>query len=277
MISSTRHAPLKLCLLGSRNNDGRIYNVPSESEVAALIVGDFDNSLSVRDIVIEEIGGKVKRISELHAAYLPLQYPILFCYGEDGYRDDVPYREEFQSSTEHIKMVSMREFFCYRLMTRITECSIILHSSRLLHQFIVDAYTMIESQRLAWIKTHQKELRVDKYKNLSKAAEMGENDAAFVGKRVILPSSFTGGSRYMVQNYQDAMAICRVMGYPDLFITFTCNSSWPEVQRFSKKHNVVAANRTDMLCRLFKLKLDCLMHFLKEQKLFGPIRAGIFL
>ncbi|KAI9079854.1 hypothetical protein K1719_038100 [Acacia pycnantha] len=26
--------------------------------------------------------------------------------------------------------------------------------------------------------------------------------------RVILPSSFTGGARYMIQNYQDAMAIC---------------------------------------------------------------------
>ena len=28
------------------------------------------------------------------------------------------------------------------------------------------------------------------------------------GKPVILPSSFTGGKRFMQQNYQDAMAMC---------------------------------------------------------------------
>ena len=32
----------------------------------------------------------------------------------------------------------------------------------------------------------------------------------------------------MVQNYQDAM-ICRWAGYPDLFLTFTCNPKWPEI------------------------------------------------
>ena len=51
----------------------------------------------------------------------------------------------------------------------------------------------------------------------------GDTDATTIGKRVILPSSFTGGPRYMAQNYQVAMAICRWAGYPDLFITFTCN------------------------------------------------------
>ena len=50
-----------------------------------------------------------------------------------------------------------------------------------------------------------------------------------IGKRVILPASFTGGRRYQVMNYQDAMAICRVYGPPDLFVTFTCNTKWREI------------------------------------------------
>lgn len=50
-----------------------------------------------------------------------------------------------------------------------------------------------------------------------------------MGKRVVLPSSSTGGSRYMQQNYKDAMAICKWAGYPDLFVTFTCNPKWPEL------------------------------------------------
>ncbi|MBN8138620.1 hypothetical protein J0J21_23110, partial [Vibrio vulnificus] len=45
-----------------------------------------------------------------------------------------------------------------------------------------------------------------------------------IGKLVIiLPSSFTGGPRYMMEHYHDAMSICRFYGHPDLFITFTCN------------------------------------------------------
>ena len=48
-------------------------------------------------------------------------------------------------------------------------------------------------------------------------------DALCTGKCVILRSSFTRGIRYMIQNYRNAMAICKCGGYPDLFITFTCN------------------------------------------------------
>ncbi|KAI9070477.1 hypothetical protein K1719_047560 [Acacia pycnantha] len=94
-------------------------------------------------------------------------------------------------------------------MTRLHEISTLLHASRLLQQFIVDGYTMIESQRLLWVRTHQKELRVDLYQGLADAVLSGETNGATIGKRIILPSSFTGGSRYMIQNYQDAMAICR--------------------------------------------------------------------
>ncbi|GKC97513.1 helicase, partial [Tanacetum coccineum] len=33
----------------------------------------------------------------------------------------------------------------------------------------------------------------------------------------------------MMQNYQDAMALCRAYGNPDLFITFMSNPKWPEI------------------------------------------------
>ena len=50
-----------------------------------------------------------------------------------------------------------------------------------------------------------------------------------VGRPVILPSSFIGSPRNMQQNYQDAMAIVRKFGKPDLFITVTCNPNWREI------------------------------------------------
>ncbi|GFR28798.1 ATP-dependent DNA helicase [Trichonephila clavata] len=46
---------------------------------------------------------------------------------------------------------------------------------------------------------------------------------------VVLPSSFTGRSRYMHERTQDAMTYVRHFGRPDLFITFTCNPKWPEI------------------------------------------------
>ena len=33
----------------------------------------------------------------------------------------------------------------------------------------------------------------------------------------------------MNENYQDAMAIVRKFGKPDLFITMTCNPHWKEI------------------------------------------------
>ena len=36
----------------------------------------------------------------------------------------------------------------------------------------------------------------------------------------------------MILNYQDAMEICRWAGNPDLFITFTANPKWLEIQSF---------------------------------------------
>ncbi|XP_010496603.1 PREDICTED: uncharacterized protein LOC104773656, partial [Camelina sativa] len=73
-------------IIAKRTTDGRLYNMPTASEVAALIPGDFHEDMDKRDIVLQEHSGKLKRIHELHLAYLALQYPLLFPYGEDGYR-----------------------------------------------------------------------------------------------------------------------------------------------------------------------------------------------
>jgi len=54
---------IQLRLLGKRNRDGRRYNLATTSEVAALVVGDFENSDFDRDIVVEEQSGMLKQIS----------------------------------------------------------------------------------------------------------------------------------------------------------------------------------------------------------------------
>lgn len=263
----------KLRLLSSRETDGRTYNLPSASEVAALIVGDFNEDAIYRDIILEHKDGKLKRINELHPSYLPLQYPLLFPYGEDGYRLQIKYRDFEQSWNIIRKDVTMREFFAYRLQQRNSEFCTILLARRLLHQFIVDAYTMIDSERLSFVRHNQKKFRADVYNGLADAVVRGETNPNAQGQRIILASSFTGGARYMIQNYQDAMAIVTHFGNPDLFITFTCNPKWPEIEREVNSMGVRAEDRPDIVTRVFKIKLNQLISDLKEKKIFGDPSA----
>ncbi|XP_022032026.1 uncharacterized protein LOC110933095 [Helianthus annuus] len=209
---------LKVRLIGKRDKDGRMYNLPTCGKVAALIVGDVENAIENRDIVVETKSGTLQRISELHPSYLALQYPILFPYGDDGYRVDIPHRGIIDVTNKKRPNCTMREFFSYRI----------------------------------------------------------QQDISNVGTPLILPSSFTAGARYMMQNYLDAMALCKWFGYPDFFITITCNPKWPKVKRFLKDTTLNPEDKPDILSRLFKVKLDAICKDLKECHMLGKAAAIIY-
>nr|XP_025617318.1 uncharacterized protein LOC112709653 [Arachis hypogaea] len=267
---------IKLRLLGKRGKDGRRYNLPNTDEVAALIVGDFDIDKTDRDIVVETQSGRLQRINQLNLAYLGLQYPLLFPFGEDGYKEDIPFNKGSQSGSKGRQEVSLREFFAFRIQERLADGSPLLYSRRLFQQFLVDGFSMIESSRLNYIRLDQEKLRCEMYKGIKEAVLSGETTPSSRGKRIILPSSFTGGPRYMIQNYQDAMAICKVVGYPDLFITFTCNPKWPEVEDFLKNRELNAEDRPDIICRTFKAKLDLMIKDIRANKIFGRVCAVVY-
>ena len=264
---------IKLRLIGRRPHDGRNYDLPSTSEVVALIVGDFDSD--ERDIILHKQNGKMKRISELHVLYLPLQYPLMFPYAEDGYRTDIYHSDVTDKTPEHKRTrVTMREWFAYRIMDRPNVFSHILYGRRLFQQFLVDGFTMVEFERLGFVQHEQKELRCETYSRLARMAENSNGRPKKRGKKVILPATFTGSPRYMMQNYLDAMAMCKAYGFPDLFITFTCNPKWPEITRFLRKRGLKSEDRPDVSTRVFKMKLDQLIKDIKELRIFGKVRAG---
>ncbi|XP_006574036.1 uncharacterized protein LOC114410504 [Glycine soja] len=123
---------LKLKLISDRQLDGRLYNLPNTDEVVALIVGD-EHTGNKRDI--EKQTGRLKRINELHPAYLPLQYPFLYPKGEDGYRPNILHKDHLNSHVAKRKKVTMREYFCFRMQSRDNEAQTILHSKRLFQQW----------------------------------------------------------------------------------------------------------------------------------------------
>ena len=92
LLQSTK-SDFTLRLFRGRNKDPRVYNTPSCDEIIALIVGDFDNLDVGRDIIVKKCSGELTRLHETHIAFIPLQYPLMFPYGEDGYQEDIPIRE----------------------------------------------------------------------------------------------------------------------------------------------------------------------------------------
>ncbi|XP_071714219.1 uncharacterized protein [Rutidosis leptorrhynchoides] len=268
--------PIRLKLIGSRDKDGRTHNLPTANEVAALIIGDIDGTSDKRDIIVETCSKRLQRISELHPSYLALQYPLLFPYAEDGYRPDIYHKGvEIEDARGHARL-TIREFFAYRLQFRESETSLLLISRTLLQQFLVDAYTMVENTRLNYLRNNQKALRCEQVSSLYDAQEIGEYNVSVLGTRITLPSSYTGGPRYMKQNYLDAMAIVRAYGYPTLFIMFTCNPNWPEILRYLEPLGLKPEDRPDISTRVFKIKLDSLITQIRDGKLFGQLIGELY-
>ncbi len=59
------------------------------------------------------------------------------------------------------------ELYAYHLMLRLGSSDHLFRERDLFHQFLVDMYAKIESERLAYIVSHQKELRVDDYAHIA--------------------------------------------------------------------------------------------------------------
>jgi hypothetical protein len=264
---------LKLKLINKRRADGRPHDMPSATEVAALIVNDSEVNRKGRDVIVQYKDMRPRRISENHPKFMAMQYPLLFPNGEDGYRQNIPYivREGAKFKRKHVTML---EYYAYRLQQRTNQSMHLLMCEKLTLQYIVDALACILQYRLDWIRRHQGSLRTELYAGLQDAIERGDTRADQVGKRILLPSSFTDSPRYKAQNYQDAMAICRWAGYPDLFVTFTCNTAWPEIQSMLQGGRQTSWERPDIVDRVFHIKLKEFMRDIREREYFGKTIAS---
>ncbi|XP_057425867.1 uncharacterized protein LOC130719249 [Lotus japonicus] len=195
----------------------------------------------------------------------------------DGYQEDIPYREPVVEDQYNKRdSVTLKDFVAFRIQDRRIEYDNVIRVGRLFQQFIVDAYTMIESQRLNWVRFNQNKIRAEVYSGLHDAVARGDTDATTTGKRIILPASYMGSTRYMFNNCQDAMAICKRFGYPDLFITMTCNANWQEIKSFVESRGSRPDERPYILVRIFKMKVNQLMKDFKNGHLFGKVDAGMY-
>lgn len=105
----------KLRLIDGRAYDVTTHNLPTADEFAALIPGDLVMNMEKSEIILQTKTCRFQRINKFHPSYFPLQYPLLFFYGEDGFRLDIPIGYEDTRGRKH-KSITMREFLCIEFL-----------------------------------------------------------------------------------------------------------------------------------------------------------------
>ncbi|KAL3620360.1 hypothetical protein CASFOL_035272 [Castilleja foliolosa] len=256
------------------NNLGdRRYEPPAFGTLGGIVYAEDPNACNY-DIVVHNKGGTPHRVSKLHPSYIPLQYPLLFPFAEPGW---CPSLKLHSFSEGRRSNLTVNMYYSFQIHDRHNVYSLLLRGGRLFQQYLVDAYTCIEQGRLDFVNANQNIFRSEFIAGVYDALARGDNNAHDIGKRVFLPSSFTGGPRYMYKHYQDALAICRVHGNPQYFITFTCNVKWPEISRnLEKIGGTLAQNRPDIISRVFHIKVQQFIRFMRASKTFGEIAADLY-
>ncbi|KAL6876350.1 hypothetical protein ACP4OV_012922 [Aristida adscensionis] len=225
------------------------------------------------------------RIVGAREALMVLQYPLLFPYGEQGYQVGVTYsgvqpepyvlHADGRKVKPHVK-VTMQDYYRYMFHYRRNQPNPYLCCGCLSSQAKVDARACIHQDRLDYVINNQPKLRADYFQGLVDTVAGGATDAESVGKRTYLPASHTGGRRYMLQNYHDAVAIARVHGPSDIFLTFTSNPKWPEVTEFLRfEPGQKYTDRADAVVRVYNMKLEELLGDIKNGSVFGPTNAAL--
>lgn len=238
--------------LRANNREGpRTHNLPTTSEVAAILVEDVNTAYN-RDLLLYSTSRRLTRLFETDNIYDPLQYPLLFPFGELGWT----YSDKYANGAvvRNKREMALREHVAYRLFQKKDDQSV-LHQGGRLFQRVVDQRAKCEQENLRWIANNQKELRADLYYGIADAflnenpVASGGNDVTLteynratgtletphagggarrhfleqVGQRVVLPATHTGSPRYFYDQFQDAMPMVRELGKPDIFMTVTCN------------------------------------------------------
>ena len=122
------------------------------------------------------------------------------------------------------------------------------------------------------MRDNQKTLKAEKYKCVQDA--IASNEAILPGKITILPSTLYGSPRWYTHQFQDAMAIVREKGKPDLFITMTCNPKWKEITQ-SLLPGQQPHDRPDIIARVFHMKWNALIDDVYNKQIFGRVDAYV--
>ncbi|KAM0839242.1 hypothetical protein ACQ4PT_060443 [Festuca glaucescens] len=220
--------------------DGPQFNLPSTDELACLVVGELMVETPKRDIIIRGRGPELQRISSLHPAYMALQYPLLFSYGERGFKLGVKYIGIDNSDLKKRLKMTMQDFYCFCSYYKQGQHNPYLSCGLLSDQAIVDSRVCIDESRLHFILLSNDDLRAESLQGLVDTVGAGRMDGSSV----------------------------------DIFTTFTCNPKWPEIaDALSTEPGQRPHNRADITVRVYHMKLDEYLSSIRKGEAFGKAVA----
>jgi len=152
----------QLGLVVERGADLRRENLPTADEVSMTLPEEY-SSAGFRDIVLacrmngDDRDNPFTLINPNHASYPSLHYVLLFPYGEPGWHwGRTLHNREGDRQNQNL---SQRTFYRFRLHPRVDEPSTIFRAERLFQQFLFDAWAVCDQNKLAWIRSHQANIR----------------------------------------------------------------------------------------------------------------------
>jgi hypothetical protein len=240
----------------------RRYNAPEGLQEVCVLMADEVTSRAVK--LSRGSGERLEKIDDTHRAFDTLHFVLFFPHAQDGWSTDMYVTNDIDSSRSK---VSTKDFYCFHLHQRDGERPTIFYGKRLFHEYLCMAFVKIETLRLRYLKNNQTQLRAASYHTLQQATN---HENANIGRQIILPSTFTGGPRYMQKHYHNAMSLVQKFGRPDLFLTMTCNPKWSEIIETLLPHQV-PEDRPDLLARVFRGKFKQLMNELLQNDCLGRV------
>ncbi|RPA74505.1 hypothetical protein BJ508DRAFT_418587 [Ascobolus immersus RN42] len=195
---------------------------PTGGDIAAIIHTDNRLRIENRSIVVWNRSGSTSRkVNILNRHYESLQYPVLFPHGTDGWS---PARNVSQIWWYRMRILREPRFHLF---------------SRLFNEYVVDMYSRVEDERIHYyrngrmfqldeMRQRMAEQDINDTQNVD-GQPVNEANCSLAENAFIFPSGFMGSKAWASEQVADALAICRDLGPPSLFITITTNPNWPEI------------------------------------------------
>ena len=238
-------------------------------QLGALVVAPGQR----RHIIVRRThNNKLAAVSDCHPLYHPLAYPLLFPTGSPGWHAHL---QRVDLTTMETHKVTLTDYGRSLLMhrdspTHIQQCG------RLAVEYYCDMWAQHEAHmaRFHSLPSQQAKYRVGRKCAIDDQLNR-EGNISDASIPMTLPSGFVGSNKWYHMLYLDALTLPTRFHAPDRFITFTCNSKWPDIVNCLPRGSCWQ-DHPDIVARCFWLKLKALMDDICKHEIFGKVVAFVW-
>ena len=236
-----------------------------------------DQAVGERGIIFVPKGNnKLSKTIKLDSNRMePFAYPLLFCWGENGWgkecKPEVQLNQYIMSKLLHSESIAIPSLLnpAHHLsMNRFQAMA------RLGQVWAVDEVSRMIDMHLLFVRNNQALIRGGEQPNYDPTQQEnheGEESAlpiAPVVQHVLCPASVTGSRRHLAGRAKEALAVASHLGGSTEFLTLTVNKNWRELQEMCGEGQS-AFDRADLTAQVFNEKLKALIANLHSGKYHG--------